>query len=94
MNSPSSLLLSFLMKGWLSNLISDLMTRYSHFLKHVNQNHLSRLCRNVSAVWIRLNLIRMPKFVNFVAVLFVENAGKRRELFLKKIGRRGVLKSH
>jgi hypothetical protein len=36
----------------------------------------------------------MPKFVNFVAVLFVENAGKRRELFLKKIGRRGALKSH
>ena len=81
------------MNACLSNLISNLMIKYLHYLKHVSLIHLKRSSTNANAVWIKLNLIKMRKFVNFVAKFFVTNAGKRRELSQRKVDHLVVLKS-
>jgi hypothetical protein len=82
------------MNAHLSNLILNLMTKYFIFLKHVNPNHLNKLSQNANAVWIRLDQIKMPKFVNFVAKHFVTNVGKRKELSQKNVDHLVDLKRH
>lgn len=94
MNRQSNLSLNFLMNVHLSNLISNSMTKYFHFLKHVNPNYLNKLSQNVNAVWIRSDQIKMPKFVNFVALHFVTNVGKRKELSHRNVDHLEGLKSH
>lgn len=93
MNRQSNLSLNFLMNVYLSNLISNSMTKYFHFLKHVNPNYLNKLSQNVRAVWIRSDQIKMPKFVNFVVLHFVTNVGKRKELSQRKVDHLVGLKS-